>query len=93
MSRFTVFAEREAFNDITFNGDYPNLKSIFSEHSTIYLNMSPEDLAQEQQQKVRYSFSYMLMLELNHPKVIRHNLKTFMMILYILFLLQEVCTF
>lgn len=47
MSRFAVFAEREAFNDITFNGDYPNLKTIFSEHSKIYLNISPEDLAQE----------------------------------------------
>ncbi|MBK8700567.1 MAG: hypothetical protein IPN29_13970 [Saprospiraceae bacterium] len=56
MSRFNIFAEREAFNEVTFNGDYPNLKNIFSEHSKIYLNTTPADLAKELQSESEIFF-------------------------------------
>lgn len=44
MSEFIVYAEKNAFDEITFNGDYPNLKSIFTNHSTVFLNLTPEAL-------------------------------------------------
>ncbi len=44
MNDFIVYAEKNAFDEITFNGNYPNLKSIFTNHSTVFLNLSPEEL-------------------------------------------------
>lgn len=40
VNEFVVYAEKEAFDEITFNGNYPHLKSIFINHSLIFLNLT-----------------------------------------------------
>lgn len=44
MNDFIVYAEKKAFDEITFNGNYPNFKSILTNHSTVFLNLSSEEL-------------------------------------------------
>ncbi len=44
MSEFVVYSEKNAFDEITFNGSYPNLKNIFANHSKVFLNLSPKEL-------------------------------------------------
>jgi hypothetical protein len=44
MNDFIVYAEKKAFNEITFNGSYPNLRSVFTNHSTIFLNLTTEEI-------------------------------------------------
>lgn len=44
MSDFIIYAEKKAFDEITFNGNYPNLHSIFTNHSTVFLNLSAQEL-------------------------------------------------
>lgn len=44
MSDFIVYAEKKAFDEITFNGDYPNLKKIFIDHATLFLNLTQQEL-------------------------------------------------
>jgi hypothetical protein len=47
MSDFIVYAEKKAFDEITFNGSYPNLKSIFTNHSTIFLNLTKDEVKED----------------------------------------------
>ncbi len=49
MNEFAVFTEKKAFDEIVFNDDYPNLKSISTEHAKLYLNISKEQLEQDLQ--------------------------------------------
>lgn len=44
MSEFIVYSEKKAFDDITFNGDFPNLRRIFTNYATIILNLSQLEL-------------------------------------------------
>lgn len=47
MNDFIIYSEKNAFDDVTFNGNYPNLKSIFTNHAKIFLNISPEELQED----------------------------------------------
>lgn len=47
MSEFIVYSEKKAFDEIIFNGNYPNLKSILSNHARIFLNLSKDELEKD----------------------------------------------
>src|SRR5690349_18224289 len=44
MGDFVVYLEKSAFDEITFNGSYPKLKSVFTNHATIFLNLTAQEL-------------------------------------------------
>lgn len=51
MSEFVIYAEKKAFDEIIFNGTYPNLVNVFANHSRLFLNLTQkefeEDIASE----------------------------------------------
>ena len=44
MNEFVVYTEKKAFDEITFNGNYPNLRRVFTNHATIVLNLTQQEL-------------------------------------------------
>lgn len=47
MSDFLVYAEKSAFDEIVFYGDYPNMRRILVNHATVFLNLSADELQED----------------------------------------------
>jgi hypothetical protein len=47
MSDFLVYAEKSAFDEIIFYGDYPNMRRILVNHASVFLNLSAEELQED----------------------------------------------